>query len=166
MQPVRVAILLSATSLLPACPDRSLAKVEPAASIVTVKDLSATPDLDLLFVIDNSSSTLDKQQLFAANFGHILTPLTAFSSGLPNLHVGVIDTTVDIGTGGFGGCPSPAPLDDGLLQAPATCGLTGRFLSDVATAKGRQINYSGTLADTFTCMASLGASGCGFEAPL
>ncbi len=166
MQPVRVAVLLSATSLLPACPDRSLEKVVPTSSIVTVKDLSANPDLDLLFVIDNSSSTLDKQALFAANFGHILTPLTAFSSGLPNLHVGVIDTTVDIGVGGFGGCPSPDPLDDGLLQMPASCGVNGRFISDIATAKGRQVNYGGALADAFSCAASLGASGCGFEAPL
>lgn len=162
---MRALVMMSATCLLSACPDRSLEAVTPTASIVTVKDLSASPDLDLLFVIDNSSSTLDKQALFAANFGHILAPLTAFSSGLPNLHVGVIDTTVDIGVKGFGGCPSPDPLDDGLLQMPS-CGVNGRFISDVATAKGRETNYAGTLADSFSCVASLGASGCGFESPL
>jgi hypothetical protein len=129
-------------------------------------------NLDVLFVIDNSASTGDKQTLFAQNFPNFVTALDDFPKGRPDLHIGVVSTSVDIGVQGFGpGCPSPDPLDDGLLQnTPRVAGCsapTGQFISDVKNAAGgRTTNYQGTLQDMFSCIAQLGATGCGFEAPL
>jgi hypothetical protein len=132
-----------------------------------------TSDLDLLFVMDNSSSTSDLQSVLVTNFPKFVATLDALPNGRPNLHIGVVTSTVDIGVAGFGpGCPSPDPLDNGLLvNAPrvaAGCsGPAGRYISDVRDGTGaRTVNYSGTLDATFSCIAAVGSIGCGFEAPL
>jgi hypothetical protein len=129
-------------------------------------------NLDILFVIDNSASTADKQTLFATNFPNFVTALDALPQGRPSLHIGVVDSTVDIGVQGFGpGCPSPDPNDNGLLQNTArVAGCTppaGRYIVDIKNGTGgRTTNYSGTLQDAFSCIAQVGAIGCGFEAQL
>ncbi|MGE5182905.1 MAG: hypothetical protein ACM31C_12615, partial [Acidobacteriota bacterium] len=132
-----------------------------------------TDDLDLLFVIDNSASTSDKQTLFVQNFPSFVAALDGFPGGRPNLHLGVVTTTVDIGASNFGpGCPSPDPNDNGLLVntprvATGCSGPSGRFISDIASSTGgRTTNYTGTLSDAFSCIAQVGATGCGFEAQL
>src|SRR5512140_2656116 len=159
--------------LLAGCPDRSISKVEPQQQGAVTKKIPVSADIDILFVIDNSASTSDKQTVFAANFPQFVAALDAFPTGRPNLHIGVVTTTVDIGVPGFGpGCPSPDPNDNGLLvNAPRVAtggsGAPGRCISDVKNGTGgRTVNYSGTLADTFSCIAQVGATGCGFEAPL
>jgi hypothetical protein len=137
-----------------------------------LKQMPTAPDLDVLFVIDNSASTADKQTVFAQNFPALVNAFDGWPNGRPNLHIGVVDTTVDIGVGGYGPtCPSPDPDDNGLLQnAPRIAGCTpptDRYLVDVANPDGtRTTNYGSDLADTFSCIAPVGASGCGFEAPL
>jgi hypothetical protein len=131
-----------------------------------------TNELDILFVIDNSASTADKQTLFSQNFAQLVAALDAFPGGRPSLHIGVVSTTVGTGSDiDFGTeCPKVAPSDDGLLQNTARisgCGApNGRFLSDLPNASGRSVNYTGTLANAFSCVATLGTTGCGFEAPL
>jgi hypothetical protein len=140
------------------------------------KRMSETRDLDLLFVIDNSSSTSDKQTLFAQNFPTFVTALDAFPGGRPNLHIGVVSTTIDIGstdTASYGyACTSGADAsDNGLLQAtPRVTGCSRPnedFIIDVDLGDGtRQTNYTGTLADTLSCIGQLGENGCGFESPM
>jgi hypothetical protein len=137
-----------------------------------VKRVLTSPNLDILFVIDNSNSTADKQSLFAANFASLAASLDAFPSGRPNLHIGVVSTTVGTGSDAdFGpSCPKVAPNDDGLLQntprIPGCMGPTGRFLDDIRSTGGHTTNYPGTLPEAFSCIATLGTGGCGFEAPL
>jgi hypothetical protein len=167
-----MSVALVGIGLLAGCPDRSISEVTPAQQGAVTKKIPVSADIDILFVIDNSASTADKQTLFAANFPNFVTALDAFPTGRPNLHIGVVSSTVDVGVQGFGpGCPSPAPNDNGLLQnAPRVAGCTpptGRFISDIKNGTGgRTTNYTGTLQDTFSCIAQLGATGCGFEAQL
>jgi hypothetical protein len=130
-------------------------------------------DLDVLFVIDNSASTADKQALFAQNFATLADHLDASADGRPNLHIGVVSTTVGTGSDvDFGSaCRKTMPSDDGLLQNTAQVSgcspPNGRFISDLVNGQsGRTTNYPGTLAQAFSCIAQLGTSGCGFEAPL
>jgi hypothetical protein len=126
-------------------------------------------ELDLLFVMEGTLN--EEQTVFAANFPKLVQMLDAFPGGRPNLHIGIVTSTVDLGVGGFGpSCPSPDPSDDGLLQnTPRVTGCSppsGRFIVDVATASGgRNTNYSGTLDVAFSCIAQVGR-GCGFVAPL
>jgi hypothetical protein len=144
----------------------------------TVLELPATPnrDLDLLFVIDDSPSMLDKQMNLTANFPSFLDRLQTLPGGLPNLHVGVVTTDMGtkasgsatpgpaIGQVGQGGCAGTGK--GGALQIGAAQ-LTEKFLRDEAGAGGSRVrNYTGSLADVFKAMASAGAGGCGFEQPL
>src|SRR3569623_2563931 len=128
---------------LAACPDRSVSTVTPQQGGAVIKKIPVSADIDVLFVIDNSASTLDKQTVFAQNFPKFVQALDAFPTGRPNLHIGVIDTTIDIGAQGFSigggaGCPSPAPRDNGLLQNTARVAgcmtPTGSFLPAIKTA--------------------------------
>jgi hypothetical protein len=133
-------------------------------------------DVDILFVIDNSASTSDKQAQFAANFPNFVTALNGSPLGPLNVHLGVATTTVSVGNSNFGA--NCANGDDGLLQntpcstrgtCTTTCTApTGRFIIDVKNSGGgRTTNYTEpTLAAAFTCIAQVGATGCGFEAQL
>jgi hypothetical protein len=167
--------LVTGLGLLAGCPDRTIAEVVPVQSGVLKKEIPVSADIDILFVIDNSASTLDKQTIFAQNFPKFVQALDAFPTGRPNLHIGVVDSTVDIGAGGYGngaaGCPSPDPGDDGRLQntprIPGCQPPTGAFISDIKNADGsRMTNYSGSLDQALSCIALVGADGCGFEAQL
>ncbi|HEX3763977.1 MAG TPA: hypothetical protein VHW23_35020 [Kofleriaceae bacterium] len=159
--------------LVMGCPDRSIDKIGPTQSGVVIKKIPVSADIDILFVIDNSASTADKQMLFLQNFPRFVQALDAFPMGRPNLHLGVISSTVDIGTSGFVGCPSPDPHDNGLLQStprmPDCTPPSGPFIVDTKNPDGsRTTNYAAgdTLEQTLSCIAQLGATGCGFEAPL
>ncbi|HUJ56863.1 MAG TPA: hypothetical protein VLX92_00060 [Kofleriaceae bacterium] len=169
---VRALAVLSATFVLPACPDRTVAKLPPQQQGASLKKIPVSEDIDVLFVIDNSASTLDKQTVFEQNFPAFATALNNFPSGEPNLHIAVVDSTVDIGVTGFGpSCPSPDPADNGLFQnQPKIAGCSppsGQFISDIKNADGsRTKNYTGTLDQALSCIALLGANGCGFETQL
>ncbi len=154
-------------AVLAACPGRDVAALPPEPQGVHVKNIPVSADLDVLFVIDNSASTADKQALFRANFPQLIDVLDRYPTGRPNLHVGIVDTTVDIGADGWEGCPSPDPADNGLMQTAAGCGVDGHYISDLAGPNNTRVtNYTGDLATAFSCMATVGSSGCGFEAPL
>jgi hypothetical protein len=153
------------------CPDRSVSALPPQQAGETTKDIPVSTDIDILFVIDNSSSTADKQALFQTNFTNFVAALDAFPSGRPNLHMGVVTSTVDDGAAAGALtpiCGQGADGQNGLLQTGTA--VTGRYISDIATASGsgapRQTNYTGTLETAFASIASVGAMGCGFEAQL
>lgn len=124
------------------------------------------PNLDILFVIDNSASMTEQQASLAQNFPRMMDVLEQLDGGLPNIHIGVVTSDMGtlayangpgpgIGTIGQGGCTGDG--DGGALHL-------GKFLSDVALADGtRERNYAGSLRDAFGELANVGAIGCGFE---
>jgi hypothetical protein len=146
----------------------------------TVAEIPATAnrDIDLLFVVDDSPSMLDKQNNLIANFPGFINILNTLEGGLPNLHIGVVSTDMGtkgtvvlapgpgIGTVGQGGCAASGK--NGVLQTnAATAMLSGNFISDIRQGDGTRLrNYTGNLADVFGNMARAGAGGCGFEQPL
>ena len=156
--------LLAFAAALVACSNVDVT-IGPAT---TTKRFTAGDNLDLLFVIDNSASTYDKQTVFAANLPTLASQLDSFPGGRPNVHVGVVSTSVSIGNSNFGdNCTTG---DDGALQATARIAgcspPTDAFISDIDEQGTRVVNYTGTLADTLACIGQLGTTGCGFEAPL
>ena len=178
MRPSALAYMTCAVGLglLAGCPDRSISKVNPIQTGAETKIIPVSADLDLLFVIDNSLSTQDKQDLFTANFPQFVSALDNFPNGRPNLHIGVVTTTVGTNSDAInsGNCLKKAPNDDGLLvntpRVMTGCqGPNGRFISDVASSPGgpRTTNYgTQTLAQAFSCIADVGTTGCGFESQL
>ncbi|KAB2910572.1 MAG: VWA domain-containing protein [Kofleriaceae bacterium] len=160
---------------LTGCPDREVSRVDPIQDPVLDKSIpvNINRNLDIIFLVDNSGSMLAEQQQLTANFPEFINVLQQIEGGLPDIHLGVISSNVGAaGAASVPGCPASG--DDGnLLTGPpgntcaSTYGLQGSFISDIAQQDGsRMRNYTGDLAQLFTCMASLGTSGCGFEMPL
>lgn len=127
-----------------------------------------TRDVDMLFMIDNSSSVRNIQTNLLNNFPTFLATLENSPAGLPNLHIAVITSDLGAGDGSIAGC-SASGGDAGRFQYDprGTCTTTGlapgaTYISNV----GGLANYTGSLADVFTCIAAVGETGCGFEQPL
>src|SRR6476469_1440191 len=96
--------LLGLTGLgLLGCLDRTISKVNPQQGRVEYKDIPVTVNrnIDILFVIDDSPSMLDKQTNLKANFPNFINVLNTIEGGLPNVHLGVV--TSDLGSKGADG---------------------------------------------------------------
>ncbi len=168
--------LASVAALLAGCPTRDVTRLDSHRSTeqVTVIPASDRPDLDLLFVIDDSSSMAGEQRLLGENFPRFVGKLEEARGGLPDLHLGVVSSDLGIApfelpAGETGGGVCAGEGDGGaLLRGPpgSDCALDpgDRFLRDSVGPDGRETNYPpGELAETFACMAQLGSTGCGFE---
>ncbi len=128
-----------------------------------------TTALDVLFVVDTSQSMAAEQAALVAAAGErLFAQLTADLGAPPDLQVAVVSTDVGVGQPAIPGCPAIGW--DGRFRVGAagvTCPIQGSYLVDRSDgAGGRSTNYQGTLVDAFSCMATLGTTGCGFEQPL
>ena len=156
---------------LAGCPDREVARVDPRQNREQEKEIPVqiNRNIDILFIVDNSGSMREEQASLAANFNRFINVLNNIEGGLPNVHIGVISTDIGAGPYGIGGCTGNG--DNGILQnSPSgACSTPGPELYIINTALedgSRSTNYTGGLAETFSCIAKLGTSGCGFEQPL
>jgi len=137
--------------------------------------MTVTPNLDLLFVIDDSPTMIDKQRSFQTAFPSLLDKLARIEGGLPNLHLAVVSSDMgtsavddeqagpQIGAPGQGGCASFGKAGVFQLGQATLPDQDDRF---VRALRNGETNFEGTLAETFTAMSALGATGCGFEQPL
>lgn len=180
MMSKQIGIAIAGALALGACGDDGGMTPNGMDGRTTVVELPATVnrDLDLLFVVDDSPSMLDKQTNLVNNFPAFIDRLQRAPGGLPNLHLGVVTTDMgtkasgsaspgpSIGQLGNGGCASTGK--NGVLQIGTAGGqLTGNFLSDIAQTDGSRLrNYTGSLATVFGAMTRVGGGGCGFEQPL
>jgi hypothetical protein len=141
--------------------------------------------VDLLAMIDNSSSTRDPQVALLCHFAAFVEALRSAPMGMPDLHLGV--ATSDMGSGAIA-IPScnvlPPGGDDGRFQSTPRrqlldCSMIGGTTFDTTgcaapTGKG-YIEYRArgdgnvgaqALEQAFGCIAFLGDQGCGYEAQL
>jgi hypothetical protein len=129
------------------------------------RHITTTSKLDVLFMVDDSSSMRPIQASLAASVSQFVNGLKGAAGGLPDLHLAVISSS--LGAGAFGdvpGCGQGAPGDDGgSFQHRAGCGLNPGANFITASADGSANNFSGDLAGVFGCLAQLGDGGCGFE---
>lgn len=140
---------------------------EPDVRQLVARHFEQTIDqLDLLMIIDNSGSMEEEQDNMLSSIGGFFDHLSVPSVGLPGLHLGVI--TTDIGArNGIADCRGDG--DNGVLQRTGdNCvGPDGSFIEDIPGPGNQRItNYDGTLVDAFSCIATLGTGGCGFEQTL
>lgn len=126
-----------------------------------------TRSLDLLFVIDDSASMADERESLRRNFPAFMNVLKSQPGGLPDLHIGVVSTS--LGSGSASGVAGCAPGGDRgeFLRGRGACSAVPRdpFI-DVIFDCGYKPNYDGDLTDVFSCIADLGTNGCGYEQPL
>lgn len=163
-------------ALLAGCPDRTISEVNPQQGRVEYKDIPVTVnrDIDILFIIDDSPSMLDKQTNLKNNFPNFINVLNTIEGGLPNVHIGVV--TSDLGTKAADGM-SVATIGTGPGMCTQSGGKNGNlvtsnliqnpYIVDTKNPDGsRTRNYDAnttTLAQAFSSIASVGAAGCGFE---
>ena len=117
----------------------------------------ANRNLDVLFMVDNSSSMRLQQANLTTNFPMFMDALKALPGGLPNIHVAVVSSDMGAGDGNIAGCNSTGG-GNGVFQytARGTCTATNlqagnTYISNV----GGQANYTGDISNVFTCIATL-----------
>jgi hypothetical protein len=151
------------------CTTRSLDEPAPAlsqAGIVPV-ERSTNRDLDILFVVDDSSSMEPLQDKLTANFPAFMKVLEALP--LPNVHIAVASS--DLGAGRFQSTQVPGCIhggDQGKFQFAPRGACAKAHLNDGQTFLSNingLANYTGDIADAFGCIAALGQNGCGMEHP-
>ena len=139
--------------------------------------LGTIPQLDLVFMIDNSPSMAPKQDKLRAQFPKLIDALKNPGDGaLPDLRIAIIDS--DLGTGGAyqaGSCgPNDANNyssygDQGKFQmlGLSACGVTDPRALWLDYQGGAPVNFTGDIKSVFSCLAgNLGTLGCGFEQQL
>jgi hypothetical protein len=137
--------------------------------------VSPIPQLDLVFMIDNSPSMGPKVAKMNAQFPNLLQALKDPTEGYyPDLRVAIIDS--DLGTGGQYASGSCGPNESNAqsyygdagnfqMRGAASCGVTGDALW-LEYTKGQPVNYNSTtdISQVFGCLAgNLGTAGCGLE---
>lgn len=164
----RWAGLAAAAPALWACTSRTLesAQINPTATLTTTVTQKINNNIDILFMIDNSSSMTSMQQKLLAQLPAFIQVLQMLPNGLPNVHIGVVSS--DMGAPGDStssiGC-TPAG-DDGAFHAAPEGACTATTLANgdnfISSVDG-QTNFTDPIEKVFQCIALLGASGCGFE---
>jgi hypothetical protein len=129
--------------------------------------------LDLLFVVDNSNSMAEEQAMLAGAFPALISALfeppadpgtgEPLYAAVTDLNVGVVSS--DMGVGGYTVRTCEGNDDGVLLHAPSPavpgCAPTyPSFLHADAASHGPDFALG------FSCIATLGTNGCGFEQPL
>jgi hypothetical protein len=122
-------------------------------------------DLDVLFMVDNSTGMTFDQQKLIASFPEYVASLVALPGGMPNLHLAVVSSS--LGAGRTTDIPHCAPGGDrGMFHSlpRGSCGSSGlpdgqTFITSIDGVN----NFTGDLATVLACIAFIGSSGCGFE---
>jgi Cys-rich repeat protein len=131
--------------------------------------------VDLLVMVDDSNSMAEEQAALTEAFPELVRALATGDvepDGTPDfdpvadLHVGVV--TSDMGTAGYDlpSCAEPDFGDDGVLR---TAGNPTRSDCDETYPPFLEYAPGGMLSRfraDFTCVATAGTGGCGFEQPL
>jgi hypothetical protein len=145
-----------------ACAPNDAADPERAAQSALI----ANRNLDILFMVDNSSSMRLSQDNLQTNFPMFMDVLKNIPGGLPNIHVAVISSDMGAGDGSIASCSSTGG-DNGIFQYTARGTCTNTTLQAGATYisnVGGTANYSAAdISTVFSCIAALGETGCGFE---
>ena len=125
--------------------------------------------IDILFMVDNTSSMGALQGQLLAGFDAFMYVLDDIPGGTPDMHIGVVSSDLGAGDGSIEHCDATGG-DRGRLQRVqnADCGsgdMAPRFLT-ISEATGMRVtNFSRPLPQEFACLARLGEAGCGFEQP-
>jgi hypothetical protein len=127
--------------------------------------------IDILFMVDNSSSMTKSQDNLRQNFGQFMDVLKAVKGGLPDVHIAVVSSDMGAANNDNLGCNATGG-DNGVFHfgvAANATGCTATGLADGATfisstgGATPQTNFTGDITEVFKCIAPLGDTGCGYE---
>jgi hypothetical protein len=130
-----------------------------------VPTVAGRAKVDLLFMIDDSIAMEERQKAFAAALPALFQALSAGKRGAPDLHLGVISSSVGAGPTPVGDqCPPGG--DRGRMQIRPGCGVDPSAEGFVRFDPGGYANVPDgpdSLAKVAACMVPLGMRGCGLE---
>jgi len=155
-----------------ACNAQPLQRPDPAVVAIQHQTFQQAVNrkLDLIFMIDNSSSMAPLQAQMTKNLPDFMNVLKdQATGGLPDVHIGVISSDLGAGRSLVPGCMRRGG-DQGSFQAagknPVGCTPPAdKYIIDSINPDGsRATNFgAGDITDVFSCIALLGQNGCGFE---
>jgi hypothetical protein len=167
---LRWAGLAAAAPALWACTSRQLEPptIQPTATLGTTFTQKINNEIDILFMIDNSSSMTEMQQKLYDQLPVLMNALEMITPQ-PSLHVAVVSS--DMGAPGDStssiGCTKVGDQGEFQSMPRGTCSATSLdsganyIISDPGDM---MTNYTdANIADVFQCIALLGEKGCGFE---
>src|SRR5436305_13236429 len=128
---------LSLTALAPAlfaCNARTLEPPDIVPSVTGKSTVSvvANRNVDLLFLIDDSSSMKLSQDNLRRNFPAFMTALKNLPGGLPNVHIAIASSDMGAGDGSVPGCDATGGKN-GIFQYTARGACTSTGLANGAT---------------------------------
>jgi hypothetical protein len=162
---LRWAAVAAAAPALWACTSRTLETpvVAPTETVTATFTQKVNNELDLLFMIDNSSSMTEMQSKLYDQLPLFMQALEALPNP-PSLHVAVVSSDMGAPSDTNIGCGAG---NQGQFQSMAQGACTGTSLASGATFisdADMTPNYTdATIAEVFQCIALLGDKGCGFE---
>jgi hypothetical protein len=157
--------LAAAGASLWACTSRTLEMptVTPSGTAQWNVTQKINNNLDLLFMVDNSSSMTSMQQKLLVQLPNFLTFLQKLPVK-PNLHIAVVSSDMGAKSDVNIMCTPLGNQGEFFSQPEGACTATtltagDTFISDVDGVA----NFTDPIASVFQCISLLGASGCGFE---
>jgi hypothetical protein len=130
--------------------------------------------IDLLFMVDNSSSMSASQEDLRRGFSRFMEVFKNLPGGVPDVHMAVISSDMGVGHDEVAGCNATGgdngEFQHGVARGALDCTSTGlipgaTYISSTG-GENPQNNFSGDIGDVFRCIAPIGQTGCGFENPL
>lgn len=175
---------IAALSML-GCPNEDLAPLEPCtvSGVSNEVPVTGVDKVDLLFVIDNSTSMTQEQAKLAKELPNLVEILTTGKRNgettpsftpVRDLHLGVV--TSDMGTNGrtyqdlaASGCDGYG--DNGKLVSVSTAvgcsaNAPSGYLTFIPNSPNPNENDLAKTISSFSCLANVGTKGCGFEQQL
>jgi hypothetical protein len=125
------------------------------------------PAIDVLFMVDDSPGMDAAQATLRAALPRFMNVLKGQNGSGPDLHIGVITSSVSVGNDDISGCTS-SQLNDGALRVPAAgCALNpGSMFISSSGGANPQNNFTGDITAALQCIVQVGSAGCGLEQPL
>jgi hypothetical protein len=127
------------------------------------------PKVDILFVLDNGSSTTEMQQKLNVQMPLFLNVLEALPTP-PDLHVAVTTTDMGAPSDVMAQIMSTAQGDNGAFQSTARGTCTSTTLANGATYLADDgngtANFTAPMATVLQCISLVGHSASGFPQPL
>jgi hypothetical protein len=146
------------------CSNRSLTPDAGTGTGGSGGTFTPTRKVDMLFLIKDSGSTVLMIDNLLRNFPVFMQRLMD-PPGLPDLRIAVVTSDLGAGDGSISGCNATGGKNGIFQYAPrGTCTATGldpgaTYIADTGTSR----NFTGELANVFTCIADVGDGGCGYE---
>jgi hypothetical protein len=149
---------------VPIAPPDASAGDAPGPTLTGDGPLPASGAVDIVFMVDDSTSMRPAQDRLVRAFPSFIDALKALPGGQPSLRIAIISSS--LGAGVFADIPGCEPGTNGnrngAFQHDPSCTALHAGQRFIVSDRGA-VNFDGDISALFGCMARLGDTGCGFE---